>query len=317
VLGLRLVKQTVNFDAPDTYHLYFGDELGRPGTLLTFFEWSHAPHGRPGIGGTQSVALYVASYDALRMWHRRLSDIGVIVEGLVAQYPFTALRFRDPDGLVIRLVVADPGWPAAASQTQAEATKLPKESWPEAVDAITPEMSLRRGMSHITAISSNIERTHAFYGDLLGLQRIRIPSDADAAVQETWWYWGRWNGADAPGPMVAYAQRDAAQEGHARIGVGQTHHFALAVADQAEQLAWRERLVSAGLRVTPVLDRVYFTSIYTNDPDGHIVELATVGPGFAVDETQKELGRRLQLPPWLAGQRTEIEAILTPLNTLD
>ena len=98
-----------------------------------------------------------------------------------------------------------------------------------------------------------------------------------------------------------------------RMGVGQTHHFALAVKDEETQLAWREKLLSAGLRVSPVMDRVYFKSIYTNDPDGHIVELATLGPGFLSDESESDLGRSLQLPPWLEGRRAEIEKSLTPL----
>ena len=111
------------------------------------------------------------------------------------------------------------------------------------------------------------------------------------------WYWGTGDGR--PGTLITYFARDPLKERRARIGAGQTHHFALAVADDETQLAWREKLVEAGLDVTQVLDRVYFKSIYTRDPDGHIVELATVGPGFAVDESPAELGHSLQLPPWL------------------
>jgi glyoxalase family protein len=126
------------------------------------------------------------------------------------------------------------------------------------------------------------------------------------------WYWGADGGR--PGTLITYFERDPAREPRAKMGGGQTHHYALAVADEASQQAWRQTLLEAGLRVTPVFDRVYFKSIYTSDPDGHIVELATAGPGFAVDESPAELGTRLQLPPWLEARRDEIAEHLRPLT---
>jgi glyoxalase family protein len=172
-------------------------------------------------------------------------------------------------------------------------------------------MALTRGMHHITAISSDLGRTHAFFGDLLGLRRVKMTSNFDDPASAHW-YWGDASGR--PGTLITYFERHPTEARRARMGVGQTHHFALAVATDDEQHAWRDRLVSEGLRVSPVMDRVYFHSIYTNDPDGHIVELATAGPGFAVDEDWEALGSTLQLPPWLERQRAPIEATLKPVE---
>jgi glyoxalase family protein len=173
-------------------------------------------------------------------------------------------------------------------------------------------------MHHITAISSDIQRTHAFLGELLGMRRVKVTSNFDDP-RSAHWYWGVGDGQ--PGTLITYFERRPGQERRARIGAGQTHHFALAVPDEETQLVWREKLIRAKLRVSPVMDRVYFKSIYTNDPDGHIVELATAGPGFLVDEDVADLGTSLKLPPWLEKYRAEIERVLHPItvrqNTLE
>jgi glyoxalase family protein len=166
-------------------------------------------------------------------------------------------------------------------------------------------------MHHITAIGSDIRRTHAFFSELLGMRRVKMTSNFDDP-KSAHWYWGVGDGR--PGTLITYFERNPAQERRARMGAGQTHHFALAVPDVEAQLAWREKLVEAGYRVTGVIDRIYFKSIYTNDPDGHIVELATVGPGFLVDEDVSQLGRNLSLPPWLEARRAEIEPALRPIE---
>jgi glyoxalase family protein len=191
-----------------------------------------------------------------------------------------------------------------------DAARIQAETWPEMVPEITSSMALTHGLHHITAISSDIERTHAFLSGLLGLRRVKMTSNFDDP-DSAHWYWGVGDGA--PGTVVTYFGRDAAREPRARYGAGQTHHYALSVPNEAAQLAWRERLLEAGLRVSPVMDRVYFKSIYTQDPDGHIVELATTGPGFAVDETPDALGTSLQLPPWLEAKRAEIAGRLKAL----
>ncbi len=327
VLGLRLVKQTVNFDDPGSYHLYFGDEVGRPGTAITFFEWPHAVKGHPGIGGTHHFALQVADTNGLLKWKRRLMDLGLKIDGPLDRHYFASIYFRDPDGVILEIATSGPGWaideesarigtefrapPAEMVVRNRDEARIAAETWPDPVPAITPDMALNRGMHHITAIGSDIQRTHAFFGELLGMRRVKMTSNFDDP-NSAHWYWGA--GEGRPGTLITYFERQPTKERRARIGAGQTHHFALAVSDEETQLEWREKLLQAGLRVTPVLDRVYFKSIYTNDPDGHIVELATVGPGFAVDEEVASLGASLQLPPWLESQREDIEAVLKPLR---
>jgi glyoxalase family protein len=326
-LGLRLIKKTVNFDDPSSYHLYFGDELGRPGTVITFFEWPAGARGYPGIGGTDHLALQVADDAGLLKWKRRLTDMGVSVEGPLDLRYFKAITFNDPDGTILEIATMGPGWtvdepesalgegvqapPERLLATHRDRPKIQAETWPEPVPEITPEMTLRRGMHHVTTISSDIERTHAFLAELLGLCRVKMTADyGDPAVAH--WTWGLDGGR--PGTLITAIERRGAQDRRARIGVGQTHHFALAVPDRISQMEWRERLLHAGLRVTPIIDRVYFTSIYTRDPDGHIVELATAGPGFGVDEAVSQLGQSLQLPPWLESRRSHIESTLRPIR---
>ncbi len=327
VLGLRFVKRTVNFDDPGSYHLYFGNEGGSPGSAVTFFEWPNAPEGHFGIGGTHHFALIVNDYDGLLKWKRRLVDLGLSVDGPLDRHYFKSIYFTDPDGCILEIATRGPGWtideapealgtefrepPPAMLVNNRDEARIASETWPEAVPEITADMALSQGMHHITAIGSSIASTQAFFGDLLGMRRVKMTSNFDDPTSAHW-YWGVGDGR--PGTLITYFERDPIKTRRAKIGRGQTHHFALAVADEEAQLMWREKLVQAGLRVTPVLDREYFKSIYTNDPDGHIVELATLGPGFAVDEDVSELGKHLKLPPWLERNRGEIEASLRPLT---
>jgi glyoxalase family protein len=327
VLGQRLIKQTVNFDDPGSYHLYFGDETGSPGSAITFFAWPGAPKGQWGIGGTHHFALQVETYDSLLKWKRRLTDLGFAVDGPLDRHYFTSIYFRDPDGVIIEIATNGPGWsadeapesigtefrapPAEMMINNRDEARILATTWPEPVPEITADMALLRGMHHITAIGSNIARTQAFFGDLLGMRRVKMTSNFDDPGSAHW-YWGTGDGK--PGTLVTYFERDPAKVRRARMGTGQTHHFALAVPDEASQLEWREKLIRAGLRVSPVMDRIYFKSIYTNDPDGHIVELATLGPGFSSDEPVDRLGGSLKLPPWLEDQRTNIQQVLTPIS---
>jgi glyoxalase family protein len=327
VLGLRLVKKTVNFDDPSSYHLYFGDGHGSPGSVITFFEWPGVPKGRPGIGGTHHVALKVGSPQAQLKWKRRLTDLGLRVTGPFDRVYFTSIYFKDPDGLILEIATLGPGWtvdepeaalgqrviepPQALVKGHRDEDAIRATTWPEPVPTITPDMSLGLGMHHITAIGSDIEATDAFYSGLLGMRRVKKTANFDDPGSAHW-YWG--DQAGRPGTLITYFERDPGKEVRAQIGTGQTHHFAFAVKDAEEQMEWRERLVEAGLRVSPVMNRVYFKSIYTADPDGHIVELATLGPGFGVDEPWEALGRALQLPPWLERHRFDIETELRPVT---
>jgi glyoxalase family protein len=326
-LGFHLIKKTVNFDDPNTYHLYFGDEVGSPGTVITFFEYPTAPSGHPGIGGTHHFALQVETYEGLLKWKRRLTDLGLNVDGPLDRHYFTSIYFRDPDGTILEIATLGPGWtrdeapgsigaeyrqpPLEMVVRNRDEERIRAETWPEPVPEITLDMSLQRGMHHITAIGSDIQRTHAFFGELLGMRRVKMTSNFDDP-DSAHWYWGVEQGR--PGTLITYFERDPARERPVKLGAGQTHHFALAVLDDESQLEWREKLIGAGLDVSPVMDRLYFKSIYTRDPDGHIVELATLGPGFHIDEHGAELGTRLMLPPWYETEREQIEQKLQPLE---
>jgi glyoxalase family protein len=329
VLGLRLVKKTVNFDDPGSYHLYFGDRTGSPGTAITFFEWPTAPKGAPGIGGTHHLAMQVADRQGLLMWKRRLNDLGLRVNGPYNRFYFESIYFRDPDGVILEIATRGPGMaidedlsrlgmehrdpPAEMVISNRDETRIQAETWPEPVPVITPVMALDQGMHHITAIGADINRTHHFFGELLEMPLVKRTSNFDDP-SSAHWYWGV-NGGQ-PGTLITYFERNPQTSKGVRMGAGQTHHFALAVQDEEVQLTWREKLIHAGLPVSPVMDRIYFKSIYTRDPDGHIVELATLGPGFLVDEDETNLGQMLRLPPWLEQHRREIEKNLTPLEII-
>ncbi len=189
ILGLRLVKKTVNFDDPSAYHLYFGDETGRPGTAVTFFEWPRAERGKPGIGGTHHFALGVADRVGLLKWKRRLTDLGLPVTGPLDRHYFEFIYFNDPDGTILEIATLGPGWtvdesvqalgmefrqpPPEMVVRNRDESRITKESWPEPVAAVTAEMALTHGMHHITAIGTDIERTDAFFGELLGMRRVK------------------------------------------------------------------------------------------------------------------------------------------------
>jgi glyoxalase family protein len=332
VLGLRLIKQTVNFDDPGAYHIYFGNDQATTGSAITFFEWKHTPQGHPGVGGTHHVALTVADYDGLLKWKRRLTDLDISVDGPFDRHYFTSIYFKDPDGLIIEIATREPGMAVDEELDKIGTAFLspPKEmmirnrdeetiratTWAEPVPTVTPDMRLDDGMHHITAIGSDIHRTDAFFSELLGLRKVKMTSNFDDP-DSAHWYWGNENGA--PGTLITYFERKPGAKKHihykpVQMGAGQTHHYALSVPDADTQLMYREKLIKAGFRVSPVMERVYFQSIYTNDPDGHIVEIATAGPGFMVDEDYGSLGSTLKLPPWLEQHRNIIEARLKPIN---
>ncbi|MDZ4764850.1 MAG: VOC family protein [Chloroflexota bacterium] len=333
VLGLRFIRKTVNFDDPSAYHLYYGDEAGNPGTAITFFEWKDATKGRYGIGGTHHFALSVPDYTGLLKWKRRLIDLGIAVDGPFDRHYFKSIYFRDPDGTVVEIATAGPGWtvdeapdalgtahidpPTAMMIQNRDTERITAEMWSEPVPVVTADMALMQGMHHITAISSDIQRTNAFFGDLLGMRLVKRTSNFDDP-NSAHWYWGVDDGK--PGTLITYFEwkaRPGYTPHRAVPGAGQTHHFALAVPDEATQLEWRAKLIKAGYRVSPVMDRTYFKSIYTSDPDGHIVELATRGPGFAVDEPLAELGTHLLLPPGVEAHREMLERVLTPLPNVE
>lgn len=328
LLGIDLVKKTVNFDDPGAYHLYFGNEGGRPGTILTFFEWPRTPRGRWGVGGVHHLALGVATAEAQLKWKRRLTDAGVSVSGPLDRGYFKSLYFADPDGQILEIATRGPGYaidePADALGRELVAPppeRLPggrdeaaiaAATHPEPVPVVTPDMRLE-GIHHITGITDDIERADAFYQEALGLRLVkRTYNQDDAKTLHYFWadYDGRTVGDHSALTLFGWPGSDYA----ARPGAGQTHHLALRAKDGEEQEAWRDHLRSLGVDVTPVLDRTYFRSIYFRAPDGLLLEIATDGPGFAVDEAADALGSGLKLPSWLEERRGEIERDLVPLG---
>ena len=326
ILGLRFVKRTVNFDDPTVYHLYFGDRTGAPGTLVTFFEWSRLPKGRWGIGATHHLAFITESADSQLKWKRWLLDHGIPVTGPYDRNYFTSIYFEDPDGLILEIATRGPGWtvdePAGTLGTAIvhpppELTRAGRNEEavarlvsPSPVAELTAEMRLK-GLHHITAICSDIERTSEFYSTNLGMRAIKKTFNYDDPSAPHYYFAA---GDGSPGTIVTYFGYPPGKMRTGNIGVGLTHHFAFAVENDEIQRDWRARLVEAGVNVTPVIDRIYFKSIYFQDPDGHILEIATIRPGFLVDEQDANLGRKLILPVWLEKSRARIEENLAPIS---
>lgn len=327
VLGLGMVKQTVDYDDPGAYHLYFGDREGRPGTLLTFFEWPNAPRGRPGIGGVHHTALGVETDEALLRWKRRLTDHGVHTSGPYDRGYFTSLYFRDPDGQIMEIATAGPGYaidepadalgrelllpPERIVRGHRDEASIAALTWPEPVPHILPDMVLH-GIHHVSGITDDLGRAGEFYEQALGLRMVKRTTNRDDA-RMLHYFWAGYDGQTIA-PHSSWTlfgfQPDWNQ---ARGGVGQTHHIAFRARDDEEQRAWREHLLSLDIAVSQVMDRTYFKSLYFNAPDGQLVEIATDGPGFSVDEDASALGTALQLPAWLEPRRPEIGAALAPL----
>jgi glyoxalase family protein len=327
LLGLPLVKKTVNFDDPGAYHLYFGNEGGRPGTLLTFFEWPGSPRGHWGVGGIHHLALGVATPEAQLKWKRRLEDAGVRVSGPVDRGYFTSIYFSDPDGQILEIATHGPGYaidepadalgrrlvipPTERLPEGRNAEDAARATHPEPVPEITPDMTLT-GIHHITGITDDLDEAHDFFAGLLGLPVVKKTLNQDDGKTEHW-FWARYDGSGVEPHSAMTLFGWPGSDYRARPGAGQTHHIAFRARDREEQDAWRDHLLSEGIDVTPVLDRQYFESIYFRAPDGLLCEIATDGPGFTVDEPLSSLGRGLKLPSWLEPRRGEIEAALRPL----
>jgi glyoxalase family protein len=281
VLGLRLVKRTVNFDDPTTYHLYFGDEVGRPGTLITFFPWKGARRGRQGAGqvGVTSFAILPS---ALGHWLERLIRYHVPFEQPVTRFDGErVIAFKDPDGLVLELI-AHPG--AEAGQPW-DGSDVPAEH------AI-------RGLYSITIWEEGHEGTASVLVDHLGFK----PTREQGSIYRFAAHDGRL------GAIVDLRVVPGLWTG--TVGAGVVHHVAFRIADDDAQKRAREQLKAQGFNVTPQLDRQYFKSVYFREPGGVLFELATEEPGFLTDEPAELLGRTLKLPPWLEARRFEIEALL-------
>jgi glyoxalase family protein len=273
VLGLRLVAKTVNQDDPYVYHLFYGDEVGSPGFDLTFFEYPGALPGRAGSGMVYRITLRVGSAAALDFWERRLGN-----HGLTPSRHDDRLRFDDPEGLGLELVVSD--------------------SPDRPLTAVHPDVPADFAIQ-------GFDSARAWGGRPAGTRRLLEEVMGATPTGETSW---ELSGAERHGTI----HYDAPPQLSGRAGAGTVHHIAWAT-EVAEHEAWLERLHQAGVSSTPVIDRYYFQSIYFREPSGVLYELATKGPGFTVDLPVERLGKELVLPPMLEGRRAEIEAQLTPL----
>ncbi|RZT86806.1 glyoxalase family protein [Pseudonocardia sediminis] len=285
-LGLRLIKQTVNFDAPDVYHLYYGDASGTPASILTFFPWKGVHAGHNGAGLTTATAFGVPP-ESIGFWQNRLTDLKVDHDAPVDRDGAEVLTLRDPHGLVIDLVASPgdtrSGWDGAAG--------IPSE---HAV----------RGLHSVTLSEAQLEPTQRMLSEMLGMSLSSEAGDRSRFVMP----------GDGPATLVDVA---AETRGRGLQAGGTVHHVAFRAPDSATQLRWRQELVEAGIDVTEVKDRQYFTSIYFHEPGGVLFEIATDQPGFTVDEPLLTLGRELKLPPWLEPSREQIARGLPTLQVPD
>ncbi|HYF38181.1 MAG TPA: ring-cleaving dioxygenase [Gemmatimonadales bacterium] len=284
VLGLRLVKLTVNFDDPGSYHLYYGDEVGRPGTILTFFPWPHGMRGRQGAGQITTIALAIPP-GALGFWIERLISQGITYRGPTRRFDEQVLAFSDPDGLPLELV--------------ATAAALAQEPWSDG--PVSPEQAIR-GVHGATIWEDGEAGTGTFLNQVLGMASVGEDEGLSRYA------------AEGSGPGLVVDLRRAGGFWRGTGGVGTVHHLAFRAAGDEEQLAKRSEIESRGFDITPVIDRQYFHSVYFREPGGVLFEIATDGPGFAIDEAVSELGSHLKLPPMYEPNRGRIELALPPLR---
>jgi glyoxalase family protein len=282
VLGLRFVKRTVNFDDPGTYHFYFGDDAGSPGTILTFFPWPNAARGHSGAGEVTQTAFSVPAA-SLEYWQQRLADEGIQVEHTGRRFDEQVLTSSDPDGMKIEIVAhADSG-----------AVNAPRF-------ALVPPEHAIRGFFGVTLLEQKADQTAATL-NMLGFQKIGEQGNRLRYSAE-----GR-----ALGNHIDLLVDPSAKFG--RPGAGSVHHIAFRAKDDAAQKGWRQE-IAKHLQVTPVIDRIYFHSIYFREPGGVLFELATDPPGFALDEPIESLGEELRIPQWLEADRGLIEQRLTAIT---
>ena len=292
VLGLRLVKKTVNQDDVSAYHLFYADGDGNAGTEVTFFDWADTPPNRPGTGEIAATALRVADRESLDWWAARFRELGVSHGPVADRAGRATLPFTDPEGQRLELV-EDGGLQGAPAGVP----------WP---GSPVPAGRQIRGLAGVTLVVARLAPTASVLTEVLGFRQARqeaSPDGGEAALFET--------GPGGPGARVRVVARPELPP--ARQGRGGVHHVAFRTPDEEQHQAWQRRVAAAGLGVTPVIDRYYFRSIYFREPGGVLFEIATDGPGFATDEDAAHLGERLALPPFLEPYRARIEAGLRPL----
>lgn len=284
ILGQRLVKKTVNFDDPGTYHLYYGDEVGTPGTIMTYFPWQHMQPGRRGNGETAAMA-YTIRPAAIGFWQNWLKKSGISTGELQSRFGQDVLPFTDPDGLPLELITSDN--PATL------------QFW---ADGPISEKEALQGFHSVTLWLDQVEPTANLLTEQLGYQfvgeegnRFRYKADGNDI-----------------GLYVDILHRPG--QPAAQFGAGSIHHIAFRTVDDTEQLEYLQKLRRARVQVTPVQDRQYFHSIYFRSPGGVLFEIATDAPGFPYDEPVAELGTHLKLPAWLEQHRPAIEQRLPEIK---
>lgn len=283
VLGLRLVKRSVNQDAPDTYHLFYADAAGTPGSDLTFFPWPAMGPGRAGASLVMEVSFAIPS-GSLTFWQERLARLGVVAGEIETRFGEITLPFEDPHGLRLALVETDDAREFVA--------------WPQSPVPVAHQL---RGMHAVRLWERRLLPTETFLTRQLGFAFLG---------EENGW---RRYGADGGGSGKLVEIRELPGKRAGAWGTGAVHHVAWRVRDDAEELQVRAYVAHVGLQPTPPIDRFWFKSVYFREPGGVLFELATDGPGFDRDEDMAHLGEQLILPPWLEPHRRAIEAALPPL----
>ena len=285
LLGLRFVKRTVNFDDPGTYHFYFGDARGTPGTILTFFSWPGARRGIRGTGQIEATAFAIPP-GSVEYWLDRFKEHHVPAERTSARFGEEVIRFADPDGLLIEL--------------SASISIAGVEPWS---DSTVPVEHSLRGFHSVSAALEGYEHTAKLLTDVFGYRLVEQSGNRFRFAA---------SGERGIGRIIDLLCVPDGSAG--RVAAGSVHHIAFRAHDDEEQRNWRHHLIELGYNVTPVIDRTYFHSIYFRELGGVLFEIATDSPGFASDESLKELGNNLQLPPWLEPTRSQIEEILPPIK---
>ncbi len=282
VLGLRFVKKSINQDLPDTYHIYFGDYLGTPGTAMTFFGWPTWPKRRAGTGQVTTVS-FAVPHGSLAFWSKRMSTLGVESKR-TSSFDTDALVVADPDGIELQLV-----------------GKSSDERWVPWSDSPVDIEHAIRGFHSVTLTVAEAGATRELLVKSMGFRE--SGADGRRTRFET--------GEGGPHAILDVVEAPEGPEGEESIGT--VHHVAWRTADAAHQAEWRKVMVDAGRNVTPVIDRYYFKSIYFREPGGVLFEIATDVPGFTVDEPAEALGKTLSLPPWFQVRRDKLDVTLPPI----
>jgi glyoxalase family protein len=284
ILGLRMVKKTVNFDAPETYHLYYGDEKGNPGTILTFFPWGkNAWRGRPGTGQLTVISFSIPE-TAMNFWIERLKKLDISLQGPFKRFQEEVITFQDPDGIQLELVIN--------ANTQ-------PSTWEDSI--IPPEYTIAGFHSATMTLQAHYP-TANLLTDLLNADYLEESGNRFRYTL----------GNGQMGNIIDIVELPVSDGG--RMGAGTIHHIAWRVSNDETQLKKRHQLIEEGYQVTPVMDRHYFHSIYFREPGNVLFEIATDPPGFMIDESKKELGSSLKLPSWYELKREEIESMLPKIR---